>query len=237
MTAPIHPDLYTSTQAEVCSDHYRLVIGADHAMQSRISSLRASVFCRELGWVGTPSQQHELDYFDNHSVDLTVESADGELVGYLRMHPSSAPWMADTVFRDITRDISPKRTQNSCEASRLAIAPHYRKRKFQDGQTAAGLIYQLMYAYCMFNNYNCIYMIISEHVSISLKKYGIPCLLHTSKARGRDRKNHPIFATINWNDFHSSDSSLTRLWRPIFTATYANLRYNDKQELSNFVEI
>src|SRR3954468_13850340 len=64
----------------------------------KVSELRAEVFCRELGWTGSPEDRVERDEFDDGSTHIAVLDEESEVIGAVRMTRSGAPWMLDTVF-------------------------------------------------------------------------------------------------------------------------------------------
>ncbi|MFC3391611.1 acyl-homoserine-lactone synthase [Aidingimonas halophila] len=225
----------TETAQLPCSSHgdvtavtldrhgYRLEFPLRGRRLAQAFELRAKVFCGELGWVGHPGQLQEVDVFDASVWHLGV-LAQSQLAAYLRVHPYGAPWMISSVFADVVPPDCVLRCPGACEVSRLVVAPAFRRTVFSDGQTAAGLVCQLLYALCVLNQIDTVHMIVTLRALRALKLQGLPCRswLHHSCQCDRDA---PVFATLNWEEFRSSTESLIAKRRPAFLATAEQARF------------
>lgn len=209
---------------------YRLEYPFCDCRLTQAFELRARVFCSELGWVGHPGQLREVDAFDNSVWHLGV-MAQGKLAAYLRVHPHWAPWMIDSVFSDTAPAGCSLRRLGVCEVSRLAVAPAFRRFTFSDDQTATSLILQLLYTFCVLNQIDKVYMIVTIRSLRALRLHGLPCHPKPWNHRQSDRDS-PVFATLDWDEFRSSSDSLIAKRRPAFLAMMeqAELAHKGKLE-------
>ena len=197
-------------------NEYRLEYLLCDCRLTQAYELRAKVFCSELGWVGHQGQLREVDAFDGSVWHLGV-LAQGKLAAYLRVHPYWAPWMIDSVFSDIAPTGCSLRRPGVCEVSRLAVAPAFRRFAFSDDQTATGLILKLLYNFCFQNKIDKVYMIGTNRLLRALRLHGLPCHPSPGDHHQPDR-DAPIFATLDWDEFRSSNAPLITKRRPAFLA-------------------
>ena len=209
---------------------YRLEYPLCDCLLNQAFELRAKVFCRELGWVGHKEQLREFDVFDDSAWHLGV-LAQGKPAAYLRVHPSWAPWMIDSVFSDIAPSGCSLRRPGVCEVSRLAVAPAFRRFTFSDDQTATSLILKLLYTFCVLNQIDKVYMIGTNRLLRALRLHGLPCHPSPGDHHQSDR-DAPIFATLDWDEFRSSSDPLIAKRRPAFLTmmTQAKLAHKGKLE-------
>lgn len=205
------------------TDEYRLTWPLTGKGLEQAFRLRGQVFCKELKWVGTACQDIEIDRFDSKVFHLGVETLSGKLISYLRVHPFWSEWMLDTVFRSVLPAGTATRLQGTCEVSRLAVDRAYRKHSFKDGQTAASLLYQLLFVFCRLNGIDTVCMIISERIYRALRLQGLPCRLKAQNVSGAN-PDAPIYATLSWSKFITSNNALTQQFRPRFILTELRAR-------------
>lgn len=195
-----------STSFVLHYDDYQLTCAFSEQCIRQAYHLREKVFCRELGWVDETSRYMECDRFDNSGVfHLGLKSKCGDLAAYLRLHPAQAEWMVDSVFSHAVPTGIVLHQPRTCEVSRLAVAPEYRKYLFSNGQTAANLIYQLLFAFCRLNDIDTVCMIVSMRVFRTLRISGLPCRLVPRLDEGKQERDAPNFATLSWSEFLTDD--------------------------------
>lgn len=141
----------------------------------KVGELRADVFCRELGWAGTPEDRVERDEFDDGSTHIAVLDGQSEVVGAVRLIGSTAPWMLDTVFRRLAPAGRITRGADAAEASRLAVRRHWRGKRLGNGMRACDLLYKAAYVYCRITGIRYLYMVVSDIVLAHMQRSGLPC--------------------------------------------------------------
>jgi N-acyl-L-homoserine lactone synthetase len=141
----------------------------------KVSELRAEVFCRELGWTGSPDDRVERDEFDEDSTHVAVLDEQSELIGAVRMIKSGAPWMLDTVFSGLASASGITKGSDTAEASRLVMHRRWRGRRLNNGMRASELIYKAAYVYCRAHGIRYLYMVISDVVIELMRRSGLPC--------------------------------------------------------------
>jgi N-acyl-L-homoserine lactone synthetase len=141
----------------------------------KVSELRAEVFCRELGWTGSPEDRVERDEFDDGSTHIAVLDEASEVIGAVRMTRSGAPWMLDTVFSALAPEREISKRSDTAEASRLAVHRRWRGRRLGNGMRACDLLYKAAYVYCRTSGIRYLYMVTSDIVLEHMQRSGLPC--------------------------------------------------------------
>lgn len=180
------------------TDNYAVSNRPDSAELRSGHALRARVFCNELRWVGNTSDKYETDRFDPLSTSIVISVA-GHTVGYLRVSPRHAPWMATETFKSLIPPNFNLRHWAQADISRLAVAVDYRKANTGSGSIAA-LLYQALYLHCRLADIACLSMVVSRVVYRNLRQSGIPCQLLTDAASD-DIRNAPCLALLDWRTF------------------------------------
>jgi len=217
-------------------DDYQLTCAFSEQCFRQAYQLRGKVFCRELGWVNETSQGMESDGFDNNGVfHLGVKLQCGNLAAYLRLHPAWTEWMIDSIFSHTVPAGITLHQPRTCEVSRLVVAPEYRKYQFSNGQTAADLIYQLLFAFCRLNDIDTVCMIVSMRVFRALRLSGLPCRLVSRTDEGKQERDTPKFATLSWPELLTSSEFVIKRRRLAFLETErrAKLCYQTETEFSS----
>jgi N-acyl-L-homoserine lactone synthetase len=164
----------------------------------KVSELRAEVFCRELGWTGSPEDRVERDEFDDGSTQIAVLDEESEVIGAVRMTGSGAPWMLDTVFSALAPEREISKDCDTAEASRLAVHRRWRGRRLQNGMRACDLLYKAAYVYCRTNGIRYLYMVTSDIVLEHMQRSGLPC-----QAIGAPRQMpdgvRAVTVVLDWN--------------------------------------
>lgn len=180
------------------TDTYAITNRPDVAELRSGHALRAKVFCKELRWVGNASDQYETDRFDPLSTSIVISVA-GHTIGYLRVSPRHAPWMATETFKSlIPRNFNLRRWAQA-DISRLAVAADYRRASTGAGNIAA-LLYQGLYLHCRLADVARLSMVVSRLVYRNLRQSGIPCQVLTDAA-SNDFRNAPSLALLDWGTF------------------------------------
>jgi N-acyl-L-homoserine lactone synthetase len=153
---------------------FRVTWAPDAAELAGVHALRAEVFCRELRWVGTPSDDRERDEFDAGCTTIAVLRPGAEVLGTIRLVPSDRPWMFDQVFRDLVPDHGALRRERSVEASRLAVSRGARRVRLSGGRTIADLVFKAAFRVCLQRGVRYVYMLTSDKVGRRLTGTGLP---------------------------------------------------------------
>lgn len=183
---------------DVQHSDFRITCSPSAALLRSAFQLRADVFCRELGWVGTPESELEVDSFDADVVHLCVEQ-DSRAVAYLRIHPWWTKWMLRTVFSSALPANYAGGGPLSCEVSRLAVAPSFRSSSRGCDTSPTVLLYSYLSAFCDLNGYATVEMIVSDRVLRSLRQSGLPCVGYSTPNKPA-YADAPIYASLRWQE-------------------------------------
>lgn len=154
---------------------YRISWNLTDVEQHKVSELRAEVFCRELGWTGSPENRTERDEFDDDSTHIAVFDERSEPIGAVRLIKSVAPWMLDTVFTELAPASRIAKGFDTAEASRLAVNRRWRGKCLENGMRACDLVYKAAYVYCRVNAIRYLYLVTSDIVLAHMRRSGLPC--------------------------------------------------------------
>jgi N-acyl-L-homoserine lactone synthetase len=187
------------TAIEGFQEHgYRVAWRLTSSELRRVSELRAEVFCRELGWTGSPEDREERDSFDDVSTHVAILDEQSEVIGAVRLIKSGAPWMLDSVFSGLASASGITKGADSAEVSRMVVHRRWRGRRLTNGMRACDLIYKAAYVYCRTNGIRYLYMVISDIVIELVRRSGVPC-----RAIGAPRRMPDgvcaVTAVIDWN--------------------------------------
>lgn len=175
---------------------YRFVAQYGLDVDPEIFRLRYKVFVEELDWLEMDKNYIEMDEFDCRCLHLCVYDVNYSLVGYLRIHPFTEPWMLDSTFSYLVsgRDLHQK---NSCEVSRLAIRLDQRITKGGNKDVkVSDMLYWFLNLCCNAFHADIAYMVVSSVVYRHLKLKGLPILpKHSTMPLCRDT---PLFAWVDW---------------------------------------
>jgi N-acyl-L-homoserine lactone synthetase len=177
---------------------YRTVWRLTPSELHKVSELRAEVFCRELGWAGSPEDRVERDEFDDDSTHVAVLDDQSEVIGAVRMIKSRARWMLDTVFNGLVSASAITKGSDTAEASRLVVHRRWRGRRLNNGMRASALIYKAAYVYCRTNGIRYLYMVISDTVIELMRRSGLPCRAIGAPSHMPDGVR-AVTAVIDWN--------------------------------------
>lgn len=158
-----------------CEGGFHVTWAPDAGTLAAAEALRADVFCRELGWVGTAADAFERDPFDAHAIPIVARSPGGEVVATLRLVPGDRPWMFDEIFRDLLDDPGVLRRARAMEASRLAVAGSARRTRLPGGRRLAELLFKGAYTVCRALDVRWVYMVTTDTVGRRLGTAGLPC--------------------------------------------------------------
>lgn len=115
---------------------------ADRRLMEQAYRLRHAVFVGEMGWSRLRSADgREIDQFDTpHAVHM-LAVADGEVIGYQRLLPTTRPHLMTEVFADLC-EIERPSGPNVWEYTRYCAAKRYRESE----QTELTIRRELVYA-------------------------------------------------------------------------------------------
>jgi N-acyl-L-homoserine lactone synthetase len=151
---------------------YRIVWRLMPSELRKVSELRAEVFCRELGWTGSPEDRVERDEFDDDSTHVAVLDEQSEVIGAVR--------------------------SDTAEASRLVVHRQWRGRRLKNGMRACDLIYKAAYVYCRTNGIRYLYMVTSDIVIELMRRSGLPCRAISAPWQMPDGVR-AMTAVVDWN--------------------------------------
>lgn len=94
---------------------------------SQMFQLRYRVFKEQLGWDVQGDNGEERDEFDRLDTAYLIASNDsGRVTGAWRLLPTTKPYMASTVFRELFDDHEPPCSSAVWECSRFVVEPYKR---------------------------------------------------------------------------------------------------------------
>lgn len=157
-------------------DGYRITWRPDARMLREALALRADVFCRELRWVGRPSDRLERDAFDAHATSIVVLDAASAVVATVRLIDGNRPWMLDGPFRGLLPEHVAPRRAGAMEASRLAVSRDARAIRLRSGRRVAELLFKAAWIVSRLNGVGRLYLVASRAVSRRLTSAGLPCV-------------------------------------------------------------
>jgi N-acyl-L-homoserine lactone synthetase len=191
-----------------CDQGYRITWNPTASELQKIHELRASVFCRELQWVGSPADRCEQDQFDEGSTHIAVLAPDGDLAATARLLSGDAPWMLHGVFRDLVPTIEMLKRESAIEASRLAVAGRFRGVRLGNGMRVSDLLYKAAHLLCRSTGVRYVYMVVSNVVLRHMTCAGLPCAPIGPPKRMRDG----VIAIPVLLDWRRIDESTVRRW-------------------------
>lgn len=177
--------------------------------QDEIFRLRARVFCAELAWVGNPTDTHEIDEFDDHSTSIAVIDAHEKLVATLRLTPPGEPWMLHTYFQHLLVENADLRTQEAWEVTRLAVAGNARSNAASGEVSAADLLFQGLFQFCVVNNIRFLDMVVSRPIFRYLNRRGLYCDSLSMFANMPDGATAGV-AQLDWLNCLEDEASLAK---------------------------
>ncbi|MGM9513907.1 acyl-homoserine-lactone synthase [Roseateles sp. DB2] len=112
---------------------------ADSPVAQDLYHFRYRVFVKHAGWNLPCQQQQERDQFDtDRAVHLVSRAANGRIAGLLRLLPTTAPYMIESLWADLLGPYAAPRSPEIWEVTRLGTDPDLAHR--ERGQTVAELV-------------------------------------------------------------------------------------------------
>ncbi len=140
--------------------------------------LRHEIFAETLHWVPIRRSKLEIDDYDVNAQHLGVFNKD-ELLCYLRIITPGKPFMIEKEFSSlINKDHKIRKTDDTCEVSRLCISCHARTNRVPIGTTIYSIsliLFKSLYHWCKTNNIRYMYIVVAHKVLRMLNIIGIPC--------------------------------------------------------------
>ncbi len=182
---------------------YRVSWAITGSESAQVHALRAEVFCRELGWVGSADDTVERDEFDAGSVHVAVVDERSNVVAAVRLTGGDSPWMLDSVFRRLAGPGLVEKGPHTAEASRLVVARSSRAERLLDGRRTCDLVYKGTYAYCVLKRIRHVYMVTSDVVLRHMLRTGLPCVALAPPTRMPDGVN-ALAVKLDWSQLSRS---------------------------------
>jgi len=179
--------------------------------------LRAEVFRSELGWIGSQSDQIDIDPFDTNAVHFLTLSPNDKVIAALRLLPANQAWMMEEHFQSLMPTDSNIHTADACEISRLAIHKDWRNHEIKQDLVIAEILYKGVFQYCLANQIRYIYMVTTTALIGHLRKKGLPINV-MSKQKMSDGVV-ALIAQLDWYAFINDNTSKN----PARLAWYLNL--------------
>jgi len=112
-----------------------------HRLLEKAYRLRHAIFVDELGWENVVGRDGlEIDQFDTPSAVHVLAMSGDDLLGYIRMLPTTEPHLLSDVFRDLCEDILP-RGPHIWEATRYCTAKEFRESQSTELTVRRELLY------------------------------------------------------------------------------------------------
>lgn len=166
--------------------NYHMQLADTEALRQRVYELRYQVFCRELGYAMTQQEGREADSYDGHSLHTLLTHAESNTdIGCIRLvlplsRGGGLPFEGFGL-RYVERhllDWKKLDPTSCCEVSRLAVAPDFRQRLAQSGNTVdapviALSLYHAVISQILELGHQWIFMVVEPRFSRHLQRYGI----------------------------------------------------------------
>jgi acyl homoserine lactone synthase len=106
-----------------CEDNMTVKILTSQAELNQAFRLRHEIFAEELKWVPEDEFGLEIDRYDVNGVHFGVMDMDGNLLAYMRILPTSGPYMLENEFSFLVgRDHDIRHSFDTAEISRLCVS-------------------------------------------------------------------------------------------------------------------
>ena len=177
--------------------------------------LRHKIFCEDLRWAPRSDNLMEIDGYDWHAAHIGVFDQDNTIVAFSRLVFPGTLFMIEKEFLTL---IGPyhkiRKEHDTTEASRLCVAPEFRKMLVKSNFGSYGLsmlVYKGIYHWCAAHYIRYVYMVVELKVYRMLQAKGF-----RSQMVG-DPKTMPdgcvaVAASLDWEEFVVANS----LIRPRF---------------------
>jgi acyl homoserine lactone synthase len=189
--------------------------------------LRASVFRSELRWIGSPSDNIDIDPLDTNAVHFFTLSPSDKLIAALRILPAHEKWMLEEYFPALIPAGAELHTLDACEISRLAIDKEWRNYQIDSDLTVADVLYKGVFQYCLSHQIRFCYMVTTQALVSHLRKKGLPV-----KVIGSQRMTDgllAIMAQLDWFSFINENSRQC----PVRLSWYLDLYKENRRRLAS----
>ncbi|WP_455218880.1 acyl-homoserine-lactone synthase [Kaarinaea lacus] len=166
--------------------------------------LRASVFRSELRWLGSPSDDIDVDPLDTNAVHFLTVSPGDKVIAALRILPAKETWMLDEYFPALIPSDITLHNADACEISRLAVDKAWRNYQIDSDLTVAEVLYKGVFQYCLSHQIRVCNMVTTRALVCHLRKKGLPV-----KVIGSQRMPDgllAIMAQLDWFSFIGRNS-------------------------------
>lgn len=177
---------------------FRTLCGLSSQYSFEYYHLRASVFRSELRWIGTPSDNVDIDPLDTNAVHFYTLSPGDKVIAALRILPANESWMLDEYFPKLIPADSTLHTSDACEISRLAVDKEWRNYQINSDLTVAEVLYKGVFQYCLSHQIRVCNMVTTRALVCHLRKKGMPV-----KVVGRQRMPDGLLAVMAQLDWYS----------------------------------
>lgn len=155
------------------------IVAAEEIIQAY--NLRHKVFSQELGWVPETKNALEADNYDNYAISFGVFNELNKLIAFIRLIPSSAPFMIEKEFLSLVEpEHKIRKEADTVEASRLCVVPEARNDVISGNfgvHSITMLLYKGIYHWCMKNDIRFLYLVVEYKIYRLLCARGFPCQL------------------------------------------------------------
>jgi len=189
--------------------------------------LRASVFRSELRWIGTPSDNIDIDPLDTSAVHFFTLSPGDKVIAALRILPANETWMLDEYFPMMIPGETNLHSSDACEISRLAVDKEWRNYEIDLDLTVAELLYKGVFQYCLSHQIRICNMVTTRALVCHLRKKGFPVKVVDSQRMSDGLL--AIMAQLDWYSFINRNSQQ----RPTRLSWYLDLYEADRQRLAS----
>jgi len=206
---------------------FRTICGLNSQDMFDYYHLRASVFRSELRWLGSPSDDIDIDPLDTNAVHFLTISPGDKVIAALRILPTNETWMLDEYFPMLIPADTNLHTSDACEISRLAVDKEWRNYEIEPDLTVAEILYKGVFQYCLSHQIRFCNMVTTRALVCHLRKKGLPV-----KVIGKQRMPDgllAIMAQLDWFSFINRNSQRC----PTRLSWYLNLYEMSHQRLAS----
>ena len=136
--------------------------------------LRHKIFAEVLQWVPCRPDGLEVDDYDATAVTIGLFNDQGQLLGTVRMLPSSGPFMLEREFRSfVSPDYTIRKEIDTMEITRLAVDPTVGGKGLSSRLMVR--LFKGMYQWCLANDIRYCYLEVEQYFLRMIRILGFPC--------------------------------------------------------------
>jgi len=172
--------------------------------------LRHAIYCDSLRWVKAQTDGLEKDEYEDGSTSLGVLTAEGALLGVVRMIPGSRPFMLESHFRSLVGPHhSVRKRADTAEVTRLATS--IMPRAYRKAPPVSCLLYKAIYRWSCAHDIRYLYLVVETRYLKTLHRWEFPCMpIGPARLLGVD--GWCVAALLDWDTFRTKAAACPSLF-------------------------